>query len=206
MAGNYRPITILSITYKLFSRLLLQRVKPILDNAQTVDQASFRSGYSCSDHSFCLAQIQEKAHEWQQEVWVVAIDFVKAFDSVDHAPLFDALRSQALADVYVELLEAIYSGQKGSVRVDCESRQFCISRGVRQGDPMSPLLFNAALEQIVAKCKKGWSDRRFGINIKEGSERLTNLRFADDLLLVATSLADLSEMIQNLSHEASALD
>ena len=62
VAKNYRPISILSMTYKLFSRLLLRRVRPILEQAQAVDQAGFRAGFSCSDHLFCLAQIQEKAY------------------------------------------------------------------------------------------------------------------------------------------------
>ena len=101
VAKNYRPISILSMTYKLFSRLLLRRVKPILEQAQAVDQAGFRAGFSCSDHLFCLAQIQEKAYEWRHEVWLVAIDFVKAFDTVDHERLFETLHLQKVPEVMV---------------------------------------------------------------------------------------------------------
>ena len=76
-----------------------------------------------------------------------------------------------------------------SVKTDSESRSFRISRGVRQGDPLSPILFNAALGNIMSQCKRSWSDGGLGITVEEGSENLTNLRFADDLLLVAGSLA-----------------
>ena len=93
----------------------------MLDVAQSVGQAGFRAGFSCSDHLFCLAQFQEKSLEWQQDIWIAAIDFVKAFDTVDHAKLFAALRAQNLTSAYVELLEAACGSMKATVRVDCES-------------------------------------------------------------------------------------
>ena len=203
LAQNYRPISILSITYKLFSRLLLGRVKPFLEKVQTVDQAGFRAGYSCSDHLFCLSQLQEKSREWQQDVWVVAVDYTKAFDTVSHSRLFEALHAQGLPSAYVELLQSLYSNQSATVRTDCESRRFQISRGVRQGDPISPILFNAALEEVMKKCKARWLARKFGVNVDGNTNWLTNLRFADDLLLVAGSLEDLTEMICDLSLHSS---
>ena len=54
---NYRPIAILPILYKLFSRILCERVKSILDGAQACDQAGFRSGYSCDDHLFAITMM-----------------------------------------------------------------------------------------------------------------------------------------------------
>ena len=49
---NYRPIAVLPILYKLFSRVLLERIKLALSQAQSVDQAGFKSGFSCDDHIF----------------------------------------------------------------------------------------------------------------------------------------------------------
>jgi hypothetical protein len=51
---NYRPISMLPILYKVFSRLLLARIGAILDTAQPVDQASFRAGFGCEDHLFTI--------------------------------------------------------------------------------------------------------------------------------------------------------
>eukprot|EP00959_Pyramimonas_sp_CCMP1952_P205669 4301053-Pyramimonas_sp.AAC.1 len=81
---NYRPIATIPILYKLFSRLLYNRLLPILDPQQSRDQAGFRPNCSTTDHLFTLTQIQEKANEWTIPVWTAAVDFKKAFDSVSH--------------------------------------------------------------------------------------------------------------------------
>eukprot|EP00973_Karenia_brevis_P030253 4169875-Karenia_brevis.AAC.1 len=81
---NYRPIAILRVLYKLFSRLLLQRLKPKLEEEQSVDQAGFRSGFSTDDHLFTLMQLREKTDEWRQDLWIATVDFRKAFDTVAH--------------------------------------------------------------------------------------------------------------------------
>ena len=75
MPENYRPIAILPIVYKLFSRILCERVKGMLNGAQTCDQAGFRSGYSCDDHLFAITMMIEISLEWNQPLWVAAIDF-----------------------------------------------------------------------------------------------------------------------------------
>ena len=86
---------------------------------------------------------------------------------------------------YLSLLKHIYAGQSGIVG---HASTFPICRGVRQGDVLSPLLFNAALEHVMRK----WKLRIFGFGwmLSEipGAERLTNERYADDLLLFAKSL------------------
>jgi len=196
---NYRPISIISLLYKVFSRLLLGRVKPILEQAQATDQAGFRAGFGCSDHLFTLTQLQEKAYEWRQDLWICAVDFVKAFDTVYHAELLSALRAQGLPVPYVELIEALYADCTAQVKTDCKSRTFAVQRGVRQGDPLSPVLFNAALEEVMRACKDKWRREQLGLSVVTGGDRLTNLRFADDLLLIATSLQDLERMIGDLA-------
>ena len=77
-------------------------------------------------------------------------------------------------------------------------RPFDIQRGVKQGDILSPLLFNAALESALRK----WNGKREHHGITMGHhERLTNIRYADDLMSNARSLLALVEMIETLSCE-----
>ena len=102
MPENYRPITLLPILYKLFSRLILSRVRETLDGAQASDQAGFRKGYSCDDHLLTVVLLTERMAEFRQPLWICAIDFVKAFDSVSHASLWEALSNQGVLPVYIE--------------------------------------------------------------------------------------------------------
>ena len=74
---NYRPIASIPILYKLFSRLLYNRLEKMLDPEQHMDQAGFRKGRSTVDHLFTIVMIQEISDEWKVPIWRSAIDFKK---------------------------------------------------------------------------------------------------------------------------------
>ena len=162
---NYRPISILPILYKLFSKVVLARIKGTLMKEQSIDQAGFRPGYSCDDHLFVMTIVGEMFAEFRQPLWVVAVDFRKAFDSINHSCLWKALLAQGISKTYVQLLQRLYSGQTGEVQTDCLSKPFLIERGTRQGDPISPVLFNCALEDLIRKLCQKWNQERYGIQV-----------------------------------------
>ena len=148
--------------------------------------------------------MQETADEWQIPLWTAAIDFKKAFDSVTHRGIWDALEQQGVDKGYIDLLRHLYTGQTASVRTDRTSAPFTIQRGTKQGDPLSSLLFNSVSEYVVGRLKQRWSRAKMGIRLHPvHRERLSNLRFADDILFVASSLHQVSRMIGDLSEEAS---
>ena len=135
------------------------------------------------DHLFTIVTIQEIADEWKVPVWAAAVDFRKAFDSVTHKSLWRSLSKQGVPDGYISLLDKLYTDQVGLVKTDRFSKLFSIEKGVKQGDPLSSLLFNCASEQLMRTLKSKWSGKRHGIPLKPRDEYLTNLRFADDNLL-----------------------
>ena len=93
------------------------------------------------------------------------------------------------------MLSVIYAHQNGRIR---GSRRFDIQRGVKQGDVLSPLLFNAGVEAALRK----WKIRVVGKGIYvDDGEALTNIRYADDIMLFATSPEDLLFMITALKEE-----
>ena len=86
---------------------------------------------------------------------------------------------------YVDVLMRLYNGQRGQVRTDRDSKEFDIQRGTKQGDPISPILFNSVLESIFRVIKRQWITRGHGIRLRQyASQCITNLRFADDVLLI----------------------
>ena len=95
------------------------------------------------------------------------------------------------------------------VQAGAASRRFPLLRGVKQGDPVSALLFIAVMEQCFRSLKKRWksanrrrSGQYFGIVIDDPESPLSNLRFADDILVFANSSPDLTKMIAHLRDEA----
>ena len=194
--NNWHPIAILKIAYKIFSSLLHLQLRRQLDYQQSVDQLGFRPRTGV-DHAFVtLETVVSKTLEWQCGIWFASLDLRKAFDKVEHGALFAA---QSIDDGYLDLLMEMYQDQTGAVP---GSEKFSIQRGVRQGDVLSPLLFNAVLEDAVRKWKLKLTNE--GLRLGQDT-RLTNLRYADDLKIFATSLEELVSMVEMLVQELSLI-
>ena len=203
LPSNYRPIAIIPLLYKLFARLLYNRLAPLLDAHQTPDQAGFRHDFSTDDHLFATRILGEQSHEWQLPLWVSAIDFKKAFDTIDQNKLWQALHRQGTPTEYIHMLQSLYSQQTATVKTDKASKPFNIQRGVKQGDPLSSLLFNALLEDIFKQLKQSWTTPKYGVQIGHTrTSTITNLRFADDVLLFAPTLPQLTTMLNDLHNLA----
>ena len=87
--------------------------------------------------------------------------------------------------MYVSLLRRLYDDQRATVRTDETSRVFGIFRGTKQGDPISPILFNSFIKGTMQVVKQKWQCKRWGVQLSclSGSE-VTNLWFADHILVV----------------------
>ena len=187
--SNYSPICSLPALYKLFSTILYGRLYPVLDQKQAEDQAGFRKSYQTTDHLASYRIIEQKCHEWGINMWTATVDFTKAFDSITHKSIWDALKYCNIEHGYISLLKKIHRAQEASVQTDEESNIFEIRKGTKQGDPLSSLLLNAVLQYLLKddilrrQKKKG-----MGKNLSDNDhDCLTNLRFADDVLLLASS-------------------
>ena len=192
---HWRPIAILSISYKILARAVYERIRTHLDSRQAEDQYGFRRKRSTSQALLVLENIMGKALEFNTDIWIISLDLRKAFDRVEHGRLFESLLDQGLPVGYVTLLKLLYRRQRGKLNGDIE---FPICRGVRQGDVLSPLLFNSCLEAAIAKWKTKLTDHGLALEPQEGTERLTNIRFADDLVLVGKSLEEAVHMMELL--------
>ena len=187
--GNYLPICSLPALYKLFSTILYRRLYPRLDEEQPEDQAGFRSSYQTTDHLATYRIVEQKCHEWGIKMWIAMIDFTKAFDSITQKSIWKALKSCGINHEYICLLEKFYKDQKASVQTGVESNMFEIKKGTKQGDPLSSLLFISVLQTSLKDVTQRWQKKKgMGIYLSDHDHHcLTNLRFADDVLLFATS-------------------
>jgi endonuclease/exonuclease/phosphatase family metal-dependent hydrolase len=197
--NNYRPISLLSHTGKLFSKIVLRRIEATLDISQPREQAGFRKGYSTTDHLQVITQVIEKTNEYEIPLCLGFVDYEKAFDSVEHIEIMKAINSQGVNMEYVKLLTNIYNKGQASIKLDTESEKFPLQRGVRQGDIISPKLFNAGLEEVFKRLD--WENNGLRIN----GEYLSHLRFADDIVLISRNPRELQSMISELNDESSKL-
>ncbi|GBO99235.1 FERM domain-containing protein 5 [Eumeta japonica] len=126
---------------------------------------------------------------------IINRDYNKAFDSLEHDYIREALRSQGVQEKYICILINIYSKSTAQIRLETTGEEFPIEKGVRQGDPVSPKLFSAALEMIFRNLD--WNKNGLNIN----GENLNHLRFADDLILFSECPIKLEQMLQKFSNQ-----
>jgi len=149
--SNYRGISLLCQCSKVFSSIILQRIKKKTEEILSEAQAGFRGNRSTIDQIFTLRQLAEKYEEFGRELYVCYIDFRKAFDSVWRKGLWRTMRHLGYPEKIVRILEEIYKDTFSAVRVDGDITEWFITIvGVLQGCVLSPLLFNIFLEVVLA--------------------------------------------------------
>jgi len=193
--AEHRTIALISHASKILLRVLLQRIQKTAEEQLADEQMGFRRHVGTRDQIFNIRILMEKAREFNVPLYMAFIDYKKAFDSVRHSMLWSVLRRMGVNGTVVSLLERLYSGQEATVRIEGElSEWFSIQKGVRQGCPVSPVSFNFYSEEVMRQSadELGW----IGVNIS--GRRLNNLRFADDIVLIATSPEALQRLLDEV--------
>src|SRR5579871_1749783 len=193
--GNYRGISLLSIPSKVFSRILLKRIKTETDCKLREEQAGFRQGRSCTDHIATLRNIVEQSNELESPLLITFVDYEKAFDSEDRKILWRLLDHYGIPPKLVNLIKKIYEGTSCKVVHDGKlTDSFQVNTGVRQGCLLSPFLFLLAIDWIM---KRSTEQKRTGIQWTLW-DHLEDLDFADDVALLAHSHNQMQEKLHTL--------
>ncbi|OJT05923.1 LINE-1 reverse transcriptase -like protein [Trametes pubescens] len=175
---NYRPITLLNSDYKLMTKTLAVRLAMHAPSMIHPDQAGFVPGRRIFDHIQLSKLIIAYTEAEELNGAIVALDQEKAYDRIDHTYLWATLLHMGFPDNFIDTVRNLYSRAESCVIVNgIRSEPFRIRRGVRQGDPMSCLLFDFAIEPLA--CALRQSTLR-GLMIPGDVERLVATLFADD--------------------------
>ncbi|KAE9416687.1 hypothetical protein Angca_009940, partial [Angiostrongylus cantonensis] len=139
--GNYRPICLLSVVYKLFTRVVLNRIDRTLDEGQPCEQAGFRKEFSTMDHIHTLTRLIEVSREYKRPLCLTFIDLEKAFNSNEIEAVMEALGSREVPTQFVKILRELYNNFSTKISPFYNDVNVDVKRGVRQGDTISPNLF-----------------------------------------------------------------
>lgn len=194
--SNYRPIALLNLVYKVFTSVIDTRIEGTLNSAQPHEQAGFRRNYSTTDHIFTISELISRSVEYNFPLYLVFVDYLKAFDSIEFGSLWKALLNQGVHAKLICVLKDVYERGKVFVRLGKEKVRIHVERGVRQGDPLSPHLFNCVLEEAMKQVN--WN--QYGVNIN--GKRLHHLRYADDLVLISHDPKEVQNMLGDLCRES----
>ncbi|KAL4084171.1 hypothetical protein QTP88_028004 [Uroleucon formosanum] len=195
--NNYRGISLLNTVYKVFSKILIGRLEPLAEECIGNYQCGFRKGKSTIDQIATIEQLLEKKYEYRQNIWQVFVDFKKAYDSIHRDSLYNIMYEFGFPRKLISLTKMCMNGTRYQVRVDCTlSEEFEVITGLKQGDALSPILFNIALEKVIRSVQSN----KIVINI--GKTTLDVLGSADDLNLVGENKEMIVRNIKTLIQEA----
>ena len=177
--SNYRPITLLNTDYKLMTKTLaLQLVEPIHKLIHP-DQAGFIPKRSIFNHIRLANTIINYAEAMEVDGTIVALDQEKAYDKIRHPYLWSTLEAMNVPDEFVKTVKSLYNNAFTKVAINgIFSEPFRVTRGVRQGDPLSCLLFDMAIEPLACSLRN--CNELEGLNIPGVDGKLIVNLFADD--------------------------
>lgn len=189
---NYRGIALLCTAYKLLSYIVLGRITPLAEEIIGDYQGGFRPNRSVTDQVFSLRMILSKYYETPRDVHQVFLDFRQAYDSINRESLWFALEFLGIPKKYVHLCQLTVTQSQCCVKVENNlSGVFAVNSGVRQGDALSPILFNLMLEYIFRK-----SNTPQGNILYQQSNQV--LAYADDICVIGLASNRVKEVLDPL--------
>jgi exonuclease III len=177
---NWRPISLLNVSYKLGAAAVANRIKNILPNIINEDQKGFMSGRYIGEVTRLIYDLMEYTETFQIPGLLLLIDFEKAFDTVDRNYIRNVLAFFNFGPSIIKWVDTFYNDIESSVLVNgFASPFFKITRGCRQGDPISPYIFLLCVEIMGIMIRNNKTIK----GIKVGSMEYILSQFADDTTL-----------------------
>ena len=185
----YRPISLSQTMYRLYASVLKYRLQSLVEPFLRPTQYGFKPKRSTSQPIFILRRIIEKFERSGDSLHLLFLDWKKAFDSVNHIAVLKALQFFQVPEPLINAIMSLYTSISFNVKGSFAHRQqYSQHRGVRQGCPLSPLLFIMILSHIM-------HDIDFSLLQLNGSLPwifsaecpLWDLEYADDTVVMARS-------------------
>lgn len=194
VCDNHRLIALISHCSKVMLYILQARLNAFLVHQIAPEQAGFVKGRGTREQILNARQLIEKAREYSVPMYLCFVDYEKAFDNVRWPKLWKTLEELGVPLHLISLVKNLYDASEAVVKIDNTLSDKCrIRKGVRQGCVLSPLLYNVYSEVVMRSVLESWDG-----GVKIGGKRFSNLRFADDTLLIAGSPEELQEILHRL--------
>ena len=185
--NDFRPISLVGCMYKVVAKVLANRLRSVIGSVVSDSQSAFVKGKQILDGILIANEVVDEARRSKKELLMFKVDFEKAYDSVDLKYLDAVMVKMNFPTLWRKWINECVGTAVASVLVNgSPTEEFPMERGLRQGDPLSPILFLLAAEgfNVLMNAMVG-ADLFHGFEVGSGSEvHLTHLQFADDTLIM----------------------
>ena len=203
--SNYRPITVLNTDYKIMTQVLTTRLTKAVPNLIHTDQAGFMCGRRIEDQTDLVRLMLDNCEVSEINGVIVCLDQKKAYDKIRHDFIWKTLQKFDFPKHFIDTLKTLYENGETVIIINgVISKPYRVTRGVRQGDPLSCLIFNLAIESLASMLRD--STLR-GLEIPGDMERLITTLFANDTTVYLSEedkFDDLQQILQKWCYVSGA--
>ena len=199
LVSNYRPISSMNTDCKMYTNLVNARLAPWAVSKLHPDQKGFVPGRLMNEHTRLASEVAHLCDVTETPGFIVGLDQAKAYDRVDQRWLLKVLKAFGLPADLLLLISDLTSGCKSRVRINSGYSPYLeLKRGVRQGDPLSCLLFNFSIEPLAIKLR----EQIIGLSVP-GLAPVKVMLYADDVNLFLgshDSIPEVSDCLAEVSY------
>ena len=198
--ANYRPISLLTCMYKIFTSILQTRIAAVLDPHLSDTQYGFRRARSTQQPLFIARRIQDAAEQSGNPLLMVFLDWEKAFDKLNHDRMFEALERMNIPPKMMRVIKGAYAKPFQVQHDDFHSSEYPQRCGIRQGCPLSPYLFIIVMSVLFADIRR--EHRRSISHGKLDHISFMELLYADDTLLITKNTRAMNILLHAVETES----
>lgn len=197
---NKRPITLLNVAYKIGAKAFQRRLTPILQRVISPQQFAFLPGRNIHHSLLMVGEMLHQAADSGEEHVLMKLDVTKAFDRMDWSFLLAALNKMGFGGLLTAFLRSSFATASSTVLLNgIPSRRISLARSVRQGCPLSPLLFITAFDVLGAMLQRAHDEGSIqGVAFPRVNQRALHNFFADDVYLVIRAMLTYILTVQRL--------
>ena len=184
--ADFRPILLVSMSLKVITKILANRLQKVIIPLLHRNQYGFIKSKSIHDYIAWAFEYLHICHKSKKDIVLIKLDFEKAFDMVEYTAIMSMLRHLGFGDRFIAWARNIlYTANTSIILNGVPGKNIKCKRGVRQGDPLSPLLFVTTAELLQIVINNAWQNGLLSLPLDNAyGQKYPVLQCADDTLLI----------------------